>query len=382
MEWLSVVATSVAALWAIVLLLPWQYWRNREVLEPCHDDEALACADLTVLIPARDEAGVIAATLQSLARQAPGLKVVLVDDQSSDGTVEEAMRVTGVDLTIVTGRPLPPRWSGKLWALEQGLARVETEKVLLLDADIELLPGMLRALLNKMTGEGKDMVSVMAWLRTRSLWEKLLMPAFVYFFKFLYPFALANSRLRWFAAAAGGCILVKTGVLRECGAFSSLKEALIDDCTLATRVKNRGYRIWIGLSHGVISNRAYDRLETIWDMVARTAFTQLCYSTVLLFLSTVTMGGMFWVPLAALLTPGARLAGVAALTLMTVAYLPTLRFYRLSPAWGLLMPIIASLYMAMTLSSAWRYWQGKRSQWKGRVYSRRGDEEAIERSSP
>ncbi len=363
-------ATVVAALWGIVLLLPWQHWRNREVLEPCRGGKALACTDLTVLIPARNEADVIGNTLQSLARQAPGLKVVLVDDQSSDGTAEEARRVAGLDLTVVTGQPLPLGWSGKLWALDQGLARVETEKVLLLDADIELRFGMLQALLNKMNEEGgKDMVSVMALLRTRSLWEKLLMPAFVYFFKFLYPFALANSRLRWFAAAAGGCILVKTQVLRECGAFSSLKDALIDDCTLATQVKNRGYRIWIGLSHGVISNRAYDRLETIWDMVARTAFTQLCYSGLLLFVSTVLMAGMFWVPLAALLTPGVQLQGAVALLLMTVTYQPTLHFYRLSVGWALLMPVIATLYMAMTLSSAWRYWQGERSRWKGRVYS-------------
>ncbi len=379
MEWISIAATSVAALWCVVLLLPWQHWRNREVLEPDHAVAGIDDSDLTVLIPARNEAEVISDTLRALARQAPGLKVVVVDDQSEDGTADEARRVENLDLTIVPGQSLPPGWSGKLWALEQGLSRVTTGKVLLLDADIELLPGMLAALLDKMERQGKDLVSVMARLRTRSFWEKLLMPAFVYFFKFLYPFALANSRLRWFAAAAGGCILVKTRVLRDCGAFDSLKDALIDDCALATQVKNQGYRTWIGLSHGVISNRAYDHLVTIWDMIARTAFTQLCYSNILLLLSTVLMASMFWIPVLALLNPGTRLAGSAALALMSISYVPTLRFYRLSPALSVLMPLIATFYMAMTWSSAWRYWQGECSRWKGRIYAY--GTEAVEKKS-
>jgi len=252
--------------------------------------------------------------------------------------------------------------------LEQGLARAETSRLLLLDADIELKPGMLAALMAKMERQGLDLVSIMALLRTRSPWEKLLMPAFVFFFKFIYPFALANSRSRWFAAAAGGCILVKTEALREAGAFASLKKALIDDCTLATRVKEQGYRTWIGLSHGVVSHRAYDDLGTIWEMVTRTAFTQLRYSSLLLLLCTVLMGGMFWVPLVALLDPAAAWKGGLAWGLMGISYAPTLGFYRLSRTWGLVMPLIASFYMAMTWSSAWRYWHGECSRWKGRIY--------------
>ncbi len=367
MDWLCAAAAWAAALWGIVLLLPWQHWRNREVLEPSGSETA-DYGDLTVLIPARDEAEVITRTLNALAKQAPGIKVILVDDQSQDGTADFARTVDGLALTVLSGQPLPPEWSGKLWALEQGISKLETDKVLLLDADIELRSGMLAALLVKMDQKDLDFVSIMALLRTQSFWEKLLMPAFVYFFKFIYPFSLANSSLRWFAAAAGGCILVKAEVLRNCGAFSSLKDALIDDCTLATQIKNKGYRTWIGLSRSVISNRAYETLETVWEMVARTAYTQLRYSTLLLLLCTSLMAGMFWVPVFALLNSEANLAAVAALLLMGVSYMPTLGFYGLSRWWGLAMPVIALLYMAMTWASAWRYWRGECSRWKGRIY--------------
>ncbi len=366
-DWFEGAAVLAAALWTLVLLLPWQPWRNREVLEPGAGETA-DHRDLTVLIPARNEADVIGRTLEALAVQAPGLKVVLVDDGSDDGTAEVARQVDGLRLTVVAGEALPPGWSGKLWALEQGLRYVETAQVLLLDADIELKPGMLAVLLAKQA-EGWDFVSIMAWLRTRSWWEKLLMPAFVYFFKFIYPFALANSpRISWVAAGAGGCILVRTEALRRCGAFASLREALIDDCTLATRVKALGYRTWIGLSHGVVSHRAYDDLETIWNMVARTAYTQLRYSPWLLAVCTLLMGEMFLVPVAAIAMPPARLWGLSAWILMALTYLPTVRFYRLSPAWAPALPAVASLYLAMTWSSAWRYWHGVRSAWKGRVY--------------
>ncbi|HEB77357.1 MAG TPA: glycosyltransferase [Methylothermaceae bacterium] len=370
MVWLEGAAWLAAVLWGVVVLLPWQPWRNREVLEPA-EPETVDHTDVTVLIPARNEAEVIATTLRALADQAPGIRVVVVDDCSEDGTAEVARRVSGLTLQLVTGKPLPSGWSGKLWALEQGLKEVRTAKVLLLDADIELRPGMLVALLRQMERRNLDLVSIMARLRTRGFWETLLMPAFVYFFKLVYPFALSNDpRYPNFAAAAGGCILVKTEALHRCHAFASLKDALIDDCTLAARVKRAGFRTWIGLSHGVVSHRGYDRLKTIWDMVARTAYTQLYYHPGLLLLCTLLVGVMFWGPVLGLLAPQVEWLWLLTWGLMGLTYWPTLRFYRLSGWWILALPLIGTLYLAMTWDSALRYWRGERSSWKDRVYAR------------
>lgn len=358
-------------MWWLLLLLPWQPWRNREVLEA----KALANVDypwlddLTVLIPARNEAPVIRATLESLAAQAQGLKVILVDDGSNDGTSDQARQVSGLDLTLIQAEALPKGWSGKLWALEQGMRQVNTPKVLLLDADIRLHPGMLAALMHKMRSERLHFVSIMARLQMNNLWEKLLMPAFIYFFKLLYPFHLANSAHPNFAAAAGGCILLETKALNSIGGFSSIRDALIDDCTLAKRIKRRGFRTWIGLSHGVESLRNCDRLQPIWEMVTRTAYTQLRYSPVLLFLCTVLMVLAFLVPAAALLNDSSRIIGMVSWAAMAVSYCPTLRFYRLNLLWSLALPVVGGFYLAMVWDSASRYWRGERSRWKGRIYT-------------
>jgi len=356
---------TALGLWGGVLLLPWQPWRNREVLEPEPDLPPLRHPDLTVLIPARDEAAVIGRTLAALARQAEGLRVVVIDDQSEDGTAEVARQVSGLKLKILKTPPLPLGWSGKLWALEQGLRQVATAWVLLLDADIELRPGMVAALWRKK--EGLDLISIMARLPTETLWERLLIPPFVYFFKLLYPFRLANDpRFPRVAAAAGGCILVKRRALLEVGAFQSLRDALIDDCELAARVKRKGFRTWIGLSHGVVSQRSYGTLSSLWQMVARTAYTQLRYSPFLLLLCTTVMGVMFGVPLFGLLQNPPLAA--ATIGLMAASYLPTLAFYRLSPLWSLTLPLAGLLYLAMTWHSALRHLRGVKSVWKGRVY--------------
>jgi hopene-associated glycosyltransferase HpnB len=204
-------------------------------------------------------------------------------------------------------------------------------------------------------------------------WDRLLMPAFVYFFKLLYPFRLSNSRLRRFGAAAGGFLLLRREALDAIGGFASLHDALIDDCTLAARVKQAGFRTWIGLSRDVISLRPYRRFADIREMVARTAFTQLRYSFMLLLVCTFLMGLAFMVPVVALLagTTGARLAGGGAWIIMTITYLPVLRFYGLPMPWATTLPLAGVFYLEMTWTSAIRYWRGRRANWRGRIYGRR-----------
>ncbi len=291
----------------------------------------------------------------------------MVDDQSTDDTAKLARGFPNVE--VLAGKPLPSGWAGKLWALEQGRTQVKTSLILLLDADIALKPGMLAALVTHRCNCAANFVSLMADLRRDSFWDRLLLPAFVYFFKLLYPFALSNSRFPYVAAAAGGCILVETAALQKAGAFASLRGALIDDCTLARLVKNAGHKTWTGVSRGVISLRPYRTLASIHDMVARSAFTQLHYSTLLLIAVTAVFVAAYWLPLAALTTSAGAVAA-AALLAMAVGYLPTLRYYDLSPLWALLLPLTAALYLAMTWSSAIRYWRGTRSQWKNRTYIR------------
>jgi hopene-associated glycosyltransferase HpnB len=362
--WLTVPA---AVIWFGTLLAPWRPWSTRERIEvDAVGAGAAELGEVTVLIPARNEAEVIGTTLAGLQAQGAGLRVILVDDQSSDATARIAASFSNV--RVIGGKPLPPGWAGKLWALEQGRAEVRTRLTLLLDADIELRPGLLAALLRHKQTQGLHFVSLMADLRRTSFWDRLLLPAFVYYFKLLYPFALSNSGFRHVAAAAGGCVLIDTEALRKVGAFASLRGALIDDCTLARQVKTAGFRTWVGLSRGVVSLRPYGNLGSIHDMVARSAYTQLHYSTLLLLLVTLVFAAAYWLPLAGLFLPGAQALSAAALLAMALGYWPTLRYYGMSPLWLLLAPLGASLYLAMTWSSALRYWRGVRSRWKGRVY--------------
>jgi len=312
--------------------------------------------------------------LAALKAQAPAIRVIVIDDRSSDGTAQISLAAGMPNLEVIPGEPLATGWTGKLWALDQGLARVATPLTLLLDADIELGPGMLRGLLDHHHSTGDKLISVMATLSTANFWEKLLVPAFVYFFKLLYPFHLSNSSFRWVAAAAGGCILVETEVLREIGAFSSLKEEIIDDCALAAGVKAAGHRTWIGLSRSVTSHRNYRGLGGIWNMVSRTAFTQLRYSVLLLVSCVLALSWAFWLPIVGLAFGGqpARIWSIVAVVAMVAAYLPTLRFYRLSPLWALLLPVTGTLYLMMTVDSAVRYARGVRSSWRGRDYASAG----------
>ncbi|MGA2515265.1 MAG: glycosyltransferase [Thermodesulfobacteriota bacterium] len=369
MYWIYL-ATIGAFFWLVILFLPWRPWDIREVMDSTPACPDLDLSDITVLIPARNEAEVIATTLSTLNNQGHDLAMVVVDDRSTDGTFAVAQASGVQNLRVISGEPLPAEWSGKLWALEQGFRHVNTPLALLLDADIELRPGIVQALRQKLEENHLQLVSVMAHLRMVNLWERLFMPAFVYFFKMVYPFRLSNSSSTRVAAAAGGCILLETRLIEEIGGFKAIRNELIDDCALAKRVKALGYRTWIGLTHSVHSLRSYEDLADIWNMVARTAFCQLRYSAILLAGTTIIMLLVFWLPIAGLFFPAtiAKIISACALAAMILSYLPALKFYGQSRSWALLLPLIATLYLAMTWSSAIRFWAGSGSPWKGRFY--------------
>jgi hopene-associated glycosyltransferase HpnB len=376
-------------IWVYLLAFHGQFWRTDQQLEVT--STALEqWPTIAAVIPARNEAEVIAQSLGSLlAQDYPGqLAIYLVDDQSSDGTATIATQ-TAKDLgkqdclKILTAKPLPAGWTGKLWALAQGVAAVtENESVpdyiLLTDADIEHDRENLKTLVIKAEREQRHLVSLMVKLRCESNWEKLLIPAFVFFFAKLYPFRRVNQPQNPTAAAAGGCSLVKTTTLQEMGGIAALKDALIDDCTLAYKIKHsrqKPYRnIWLGLTQTTKSLRPYDGLESIWDMVARTAYTQLNYSPWLLI---GTIFGMYLVYLQApigILTSLWRsdyiqlVINLMTYGLMAIAYRPIVQFYQINWVYSLCLPWIGLLYTGMTLDSARRHWQGKGGAWKGRTY--------------
>jgi hopene-associated glycosyltransferase HpnB len=370
MESLAIV---VALAWLGLLLTRSQPWRILERLEAGAQPRDAFLSDTTVLIPARNEAMVIERTLAALRLQGAAFQVVLVNDQSSDETEVLARSTLLSRLKIVSGEPLPAGWIGKLWALQQGLESVETDFVLLLDADIELASGMVATLRQKLVTERLDLVSIMAELRMENFWEKLLVPAFVYFFRLLYPFSRGNNPRSSLGVAAGGCIFIRSQILRDMGGFAALRDAIIDDCSLANLVKARGGRTWIGLSQSVRSHRVYSDLATFWHMVARSAFTQLRYSTTLLLATTVGMVSGLWTPILGLFWGSwwSKIVCLIGLCAMTFSYLPTLLFYHRSGWRALTLPMAGTLYVLMTWSSAIRYWKGQRSEWKGRVYHSR-----------
>ena len=371
MDILLYLSLASFALWVIICLLPWGPWLTSESFNiGKKTGNEIDLSDVTVLVPARNEARVIQHTLSRVIAQGDGVQIILVDDNSTDETVELAGSLKSDHLTIIPGKPLPEGWSGKLWGLEQGRKEVTTSYILLLDADIECDPDMLRALKTKLEDENLDFVSLMAKPPMHSFWDKLLMPAFIYFFKLLYPFRLSNSRNKIIAATAGGCILTKTHILEEIGGFAAIKHALIDDCTLARKVKDRGYRIWLGLTRTIRTVRPYKGLGEIWNMVARTAYTQLLYSPTLLLLCTLLMVLAFFVPLMGIFPPQLFWFGAGTLALIYLTYLPTVVYYR-APFWSLLLlPVVGAMYLMMTWTSAIRYWKGEQVRWRGRVVYR------------
>ena len=286
---------------------------------------------------------------------------------------------------------MPAGWTGKLWALEQGtqyaLRDGNPDFILLTDADIKHDALNLQRLAALAVDEQLEMASVMVRLRCESPWERFLIPAFIFFFMKLYPFRWVNDPNRKLAGAAGGCILIRSSALQRIGGMGCLKDALIDDCTLAAKVKERPAadapdgksRIWLGLGSDIISQRPYCDLDTVWAMVSRTAFTQLNYSTLLLIGTLLAMTLIYLVPPVGLvwsLLAGEWLGAIVAAAtwgLMALSYWPTLKYYRQSPLWAFTLPAIALLYTLMTVDSAIQHWQGKGGAWKGRVYPTRGN---------
>jgi hopene-associated glycosyltransferase HpnB len=388
-------ALSLSSLsWIYLLAFRGQFWRCNQQLKFSSTASLAQWPSISAIIPARDEASMLPQSLKGLLNQQyPGpLSILLVDDQSTDGTADVARQTaqitqSNIPLQIITTNPLPTGWSGKLWAVHQGIqsilqntAQPLPDYFLLTDADILHDPNNLKQLVLKAEQEHLNLVSLMVLLRCQSFWEKLLIPAFVFFFQKLYPFPWVNQPQHPMAAAAGGCILIHREALMEVGGIEVIRNALIDDCALGTAIKrnasqDRSGLIWLGLTTTTISLRPYPSLKTIWDMVARTAFTQVHYSFLLLCGSLVGMILVYAMPPIGLLlgvVSGQWTWGVAAAlawVLMTIAYWPTIRLYRISPMWTLTLPFVGILYALMTLDSALRHVQGKGGAWKGRVYS-------------
>ncbi len=383
------IALLSLAIWIYLVGGRGQFWRSRPVVldrTQLIAPTAMVWPSVAIVIPARNEAAMLPQTLEPLLNQDyPGsCTIYLVDDQSDDGTsaIAQAFAATnsGIAFQIIQSQPLPPGWTGKLWALHQGLAAaVASDYVLLTDADICHDRASLRYLILKAEIEQRDLVSLMVQLRCESFWERLLIPAFVFFFAKLYPFSWVNRPDRATAAAAGGCSLVRRSALEEIGGIAALKDALIDDCTLAAKIKHRTsptnhHKIWLGLTPEIRSLRPYDDLASIWHMVARTAYTQLNYSPLLLLGTIVGMGLVYLVApigiIYSLITQQWGLLGIAIMTysLMAISYYPTIQFYRCPAIYALALPLIGLMYNLMTLDSAWQHWQGKGGQWKGRSY--------------
>ena len=369
---------------------------GRGAAPPAVSDGRWPC--VVAVVPARNEADMLPVTLPALLGQDyPGeFRVVLVDDRSDDGTGEIAAGLGanqdgGAPLTVVAGQPRPEGWAGKVWAMAQGVAAAAEaeagtapEYVLFTDADIGWGPGVLRELVAAAERDDRAVVSQMALLRAETAWERVIVPAFVYFFAQLYPFRRVSNPASRTAAGAGGCMLVAVAALDKAGGLEPIRGALIDDVALATLLKRDGNRCWLGLTTEVASARPYPRLSSLWHMIARAAYTQLRYSPgllagtiagLLVLYAAPPAGAVAWLAAAASGGAGAAaevagLAGLAAWALMTVSYLPMLRLYRLSALRAPALPLIAVLYAAMTADSARRHYSGRAVSWRGRAADR------------
>jgi hopene-associated glycosyltransferase HpnB len=368
------IAGLTLAIWIYLIAFRGGFWRIERLRVPQGDPPARS---VVAVIPARDEADMIGGAITSLLAQdfAGSLHIVMVDDHSSDGTAETAraaaLAAGSADrLTIIAAESVPRGWTGKLWAVSQGIAvaaRLSPDYLLLTDADIVHAPDNLRGLVGQAESGGFDLVSLMVRLHCRGLWERLLVPAFVFFFFKLYPpcWVAAPGGT---AAAAGGCMLIRRETLEQIGGVAGIRDELIDDCALARRVKAVG-RVWLGVADDTRSVRPYGSWRPLWDMIARCAFAQLHYSAALLAACLAALALTYLAPPFLVLMSrdplAIALAGLAWL-LMAASFLPILRVYRCSPLLAMLLPAIALFYMAATLGSAILFWRGRGGAWKGR----------------
>jgi len=378
------------AIWLYLAIARGNFWRLQKFDNDVAKHESLiAWPSVVAIIPARNEAATIAQALASLLKQnySGEFSIVLVDDHSEDATVQmarQAARELNAEslTTICAAAPLPAGWTGKLWALNEGVRRgaallrpssattevYEPTYYWFTDADIVHAPDTLPRLVARANRDHLDLASLMVLLQAKTLPERALIPAFLFFFLKLYPPRwIANPNART-AGAAGGCILLRRDALERIGGFAAIRYEVIDDCALARAVKRSGGRLWMGLTRASISLRAYTTFREIRDLIARTAFTQLHYSPLLLLGTVLAMFLTYLAPIALLLAhdPAPRILGASAWLLMSLLYLTTVRFYRLSPAWAATLPLSAAFYSYATVLSAARYYLGRGAQWKGR----------------
>jgi hopene-associated glycosyltransferase HpnB len=380
-------------IWIYLVFARGGFWRIRPAIPPLQQESgehessaAVNPRQIAVIIPARNEADVVDRVVRSLLRQSGQntIHIFLVDDGSTDSTAQVARAAAAsightADLTVVPGAPLPSGWSGKLWALEQGikLARqTNPDFFLFTDADIEHAPDSIATLVSIAEAGPYGLTSFMVKLHCQSVAEKLLIPAFIYFFFKLYPPAWTTDPQRVTAGAAGGCILIRPEALDKAGGIEAIRQEVIDDCSLAARVKHAGGRLWLGASAATRSIRPYGGFSEIGQMISRSAFNQLRHSALLLLLSILGMAVTYLLPPALVLgvlghhvAPAALAVGLpaAAWLLMIASYMPVLRLYRLSLLWALALPVAAIFYIGATFHSAVKYWSGRGGQWKGRI---------------
>jgi hopene-associated glycosyltransferase HpnB len=381
-----VLALIALAIWLTLLGARGAFWRARQRDDAWpHDADPAHWPEIVAIVPARNEAQDVGRCIDSLLRQdyAGNFSVLLVDDESDDGTAEIARAAAiacGAEarLTVLAGAPRPPGWSGKVWAMSQGLAEIgkreaAPRRLLFCDADIAFAPDALAALARRAEAGDLALVSLMAKLRCESFAERALIPAFVFFFQMLYPFAWVNDPSARAAAAAGGCMLADRYALLRAGGFAKMRGALIDDCALAVLMKREG-PIALALTHRVVSLRPYPGFADIAAMVARSAYAELDYSPFRLLGAVAGMTLTFLVaPIAALFASGlAAFIGLVTWIAMALAFQPMLRFYGRGTSWGLALPLIAGAYLVFTLKSAYLYWRGRGGLWKGRVQAAAG----------
>lgn len=372
----TLIGTLSLAVWLVLLFAHHGFWLTSERDTRDMPTEPTRWPEVAAVVPARDEADVIVQSVRSLAAQdyAGPLRIIVVDDSSSDGTGQLVRALGSSRIEVEAGLPLASGWTGKLWAVSQGIERAGSSPryLWLTDADIEHSPDTLRMLVSRAEAGELSLVSLMAKLRCESLAERMLIPAFVFFFQMLYPFARVNSP-GGLGGAAGGCMLVHRQSLEAAGGIGAIRNALIDDCALGALLKRQG-RIWLGLTDRSQSIRRYDSFKTAAAMISRSAYAQLGYSPFLLLATIVGLALAYAAPpLLAILGSGfPRLAGASAWVLMAIAIQPMLAFYRRSWLWGFALPGIAAFYAGCTLLSAWQHVRGRGGTWKGRVQTAAG----------